>query len=767
MFSLPEGWDDNLNDEKAPADSTFRPPLADFSCNSLFIAPSSKAAELLRRASDYSHDAQPAIPEPPQLEEANFAMTDAHPGGAALSGGASSPPCAAPDKLMSDAAPYRGVFDDVELPHGGDADVRELTSSAPHAFNLAFSFRASLRGRLVALPVAQPQSGGTFRIKLLQLEPQLLHRSGPAGGGQEDVEADARSGEALLAMQVRVGFATTGAAEASTLDAAVPRSIVPHGDSTKLFLDQYMASGDTCVLPHAKESFELLATVLCGAGGAQGGSIDRPGGAQPRELVRRFSAWLSRVNGRTVEGSLKQRAPSSARNGPRLLDLGAVDAVDAAGSGLEAAFHRLTANSIRGALQGLGAASDHAEAGSSVHFDRLSAIIASCGGTSTPCMERRQWLRRQVEEWRTDGVHELMGPALWRIYTLLAGDLEDVLAEAIDWRTALGMYVWYRAAPGGADELLKAVRDFEAAAARYGSGCCFRPAPPYTLSKPISPCSSIAQMVASPDSQPEPYDLQFNIIRTAVGLSDWQDLRHFDYVTYTARPLDVACSWHVSVLYLAACNGDTATPEFQLLTQQYCLLLEVTGSWEWAVYVALFVRDARARSCLVRGIIQRNAALSGESDLKPVVRQQWPGVPAPLLSRIQALRSEQACDWLAAVASWLQCGGLQRAAILALGYLQGPTALKHAVAPVVQCGASDAMLLAPMTPPARWLLGVLEEVESLMACCDEGWAHVGKDALLFMRSWSAATAKHYEPTSLVQLYSKCDMLRRHILGIPW
>ena len=37
-----------------------------------------------------------------------------------------------------------------------------------------------------------------------------------------------------------------------------------------------------------------------------------------------------------------------------------------------------------------------------------------------------------------------MSPELWRIYSLLAGDLQ-VLRDVLDWRTALGVVFWYGA----------------------------------------------------------------------------------------------------------------------------------------------------------------------------------------------------------------------------------------------------------------------------------------------------------------------------------
>jgi len=263
--------------------------------------------------------------------------------------------------------------------------------------------------------------------------------------------------------------------------------------------------------------------------------------------------------------------------------------------------------------------------------------------------------------------------------------------------------------------------------------------------------------------------LQFNIVQTAVGLLDWRDFTHFDYLTYSPRPLDVACSWHFSVLMLALCGGDTGADGFQLLTQQYCLTLELLGYWEWAVYVALFVRNERARGALVRGLMQRNVAVPKGDDLRPASRRQWLGVPRAWTWRAQALRSEAVGAWPPAVASWLKCGGADRALVLALGFLQVPAILGHLAAQPRRGVAEAALSLEAMSPPARWLLDRLEEAEPSVTHCEEIWAEAGRDALALMRGWAAAGAAgvQYEAQELVRLCWRCELLRRQLLGVPW
>jgi hypothetical protein len=377
-----------------------------------------------------------------------------------------------------------------------------------------------------------------------------------------------------------------------------------------------------------------------------------------------------------------------------------------------------------------------------------------------------------------------MEPSLWRIYSLLAGDLDEIVSDALEWRTAFGMYLWYRhpspvegAIGSEDDDLRAAVRDFEAAAKRHGSCCYFRPVPPHIVASQtraeqsnrrrpeltLTENEPLAALRSKPRA--EPYDLQFNAIRTAVGLIDWHDFSHFDYMTHSPRPFDVAVSWHFSAMLLALGGGDSSAPGFQLLTQQYCLALELAGLWVWAVHVALYVTDQRARHILVRGLLQRNAAVP--ESLQEAPRREWPGVPTMWLRRAEALRCEAAQDWPGAVSSWLQCGFAKRALLIEAAYLHCPAVLWHAAAPFRR-GPLESILLEPMSQPARWLLNVLEELAPIVERSDEAWAQLGKELLAFMREWGAAKEGQYQaPGDFARTCKNCISARQYLVGLPW
>ncbi|CAE8689232.1 unnamed protein product [Polarella glacialis] len=696
----------------------------------------------------------------------------------------------------------RGIFDDAKPVEVKDKVAQQWTSSAPRTLGSAGSFRACMRGGLLALPVMQADSSGTFRLRLLRLSP------GDASSSQAPSRVSASlPGRSVVLLEglVQAGFTVPKATSRTPPFALSP--LTPLSGDAKVLLDRCCQLSSECFGVRGAEAFELLGALFGG---------EAPG--DKRQVMLRLSAWLARANGRTVSRHLERSsfAASSATCEVRLLS--PVSGLEADGVAnarrLEAVFHLLTANSVRGALLELNSAG-----GRGVYFDRLAAILAACGGASASGRERRRWLRRQLEDWRRQGVPDLMGPDLWRIYSLLAGDLSEVVADTLDWRTAFGAYLWYSGAgedqgqqdeaPGGPaaekSDLQSALGALEAAVRLHGSSCRFRPVPSHVVASASAP-SMFSRQEGLGEARPDPYDLQFNALRAAAGLIDSCDVVHYDYMTYTPDPLDVALSWHFSVVLLALQGGErtavaSAEEGFQRMTRQYCLALELQGLSEWALYVAHFVSDGQARAAMVQRLLLGlssqgvNVALEEKLHLQgtgftigsfqtPRITMEtlrkgdvsnsseqenitpW-GIPEAWLWRARAFRSEEAGDWPGAVHCWLRVGGAEdRAVAIISGYLLGPALMGHASAPF-QRGAVEAILLAPMTQPAEWLLSVLEELAPAMAHRDILWAELGREALGFLRHWSQAGQARFNPASVVRLYHRSEKLRKGGLGLPW
>lgn len=763
---------------------------------------SSKAKELLRRASEAAATSAASKEQTPRIT-----------GDMLIDSGAAVPIHDVVDAqatmdidtvAVQSSKKSQGILGMAELPRSTHPSVKKCTSKAPRTMGKAFSFRASARGGLIALPVVQSERGGSFRVKLLRLSPSQLCQA-----QKKETTADLRNGVDLLEAHQDIGFGATAPADAmSTAILNVPPPIIPSCGHGPALLARYLERGKECLGTHSYESFELLSHLL--------GDTPEQDGASTAKLShasQRLGVWLSQVNARTVKKHLAQAGEGAGISAAtRTSNETAAQEANRVGHRLKAAFHCLTANSVRGALQEIGRASASAAEDEMQyrHFDRLSTILASCGGTARGgCVERRQWLRRQVLEWRSQGVDELMDTALWRLYSLLSGEVDSVAGDALDWRTTFGMYLWYRSADEKNVGIVQAVHDFEAICRKHGLNCSFRPAPPYLSAAPrrdppggdiapLSFSSSTSSTGANASRDAEPLDLQFSTIRAALGLTDWSDFQQFDYMTSSPRPLDVASSWHFCLLLLVLSRPETenlgdmdakALPAFQKLTQQYCLSLELSGNWEWAAYVALFITDARVRSRVIHGLLQRHSALSSNTGLALPPRPHWTSIPTAWVWRSEALRREKAWEWPGALACWLQglvktsgTSGkdMERAVGIALGFLLMPAILRHRSAgalPLRQSPTSapsasgnmrsglvelESATLAPMTAPLKWLAAALTELEPQLR-----QSQAGIDLLSFMRDWESNKAANCPPVRLAQLCNQCSTAKKRVLGIPW
>eukprot|EP00933_Yihiella_yeosuensis_P030436 TRINITY_DN24080_c0_g1_i1.p1 TRINITY_DN24080_c0_g1~~TRINITY_DN24080_c0_g1_i1.p1 ORF type:complete len:797 (+),score=168.88 TRINITY_DN24080_c0_g1_i1:58-2448(+) len=792
-FGLSAGWDEDLYADGGISTTALLSAIGP-KAKGLLGTPSSKASELLRRATESSKAAalaaelagrqdfgitQDITADGTAWPAADDSMTDVKPTVEGTLACQTSGPTGRQDDSKRVGG---GIFDDAKPLHSGEKEVSNWVSQAPRTLGRLGSFRASSKGGLLAKPIIG--NDGASRIRLYRCTPS---GSSFSAAGLSEVQSASTKSEpskpaaaaSLLQALVDAGFARK---PVQSNDSAPVSPL--SGDPTAL-LESYSKLAPECFGERRAEVFELLGALFHHPiTSSTSEKIDSKN--QSRQMMLRLSTWLSRANGRTVRAHLAKSHQSVSHATGMCRLLGSSSALEVDGTNytrqLEAVFHSLSANSVRNALTQLSEVG-----GQGVHLDRLAAILAACGGSSSSGRDRRQWLRRQLDDWRRQGVSELMGPELWRIYSVLAGDLEEVVADALDWRTAFGLYLWYygekdegsgTSSNSSQHDLKVALQAFEAAVKLHGSSCRFRPVPSYVTAGAAKPplASQEPSHGTFSKASPEPYDLEFSALQAAAGLIDRCNITHYDFTAYTNQPLDVSLAWHFSVLLLALLGDETAaaassSPAFQQLTQQYCSTLESQGLSEWAVYVAHFVSSSGARTALFHKLVLGHASapysLPLPGEVQEAAKPHWPAIPPSMLWRARALRSEEAHDWAGAAACWYRSGEAQEQAVsIAVGYLLGPTILRHASAPF-QRSAAEAVVLAPMTPAARWLLQLLEQLAPAMAHRDLLWAEVGREALGFLRHWSAAGEERFSNESLVRLQWRSEKLRKSIMGLPW
>eukprot|EP00913_Durusdinium_trenchii_P001586 g1469.t1 len=424
------------------------------------------------------------------------------------------------DRRENDKAPVLAA--ETVAVASSEALVRELGPS-----------RASARAGLLAVPVASVD--GHFQVRLLRTGQTQRSRCQESLGSSWFCLRHVVDPEAVGLLQAQVDSGLSSPTPSAPRERAKlsPAQLSPVGAEATVLLQKYSQVAVNCFGEVGVEAFQLAEALF--------------GVQDELQKMRRLSRWLSCVNQKTVRKYLEAR-------GPR----------DREAQGLDAVFHHLTANNVPAAVK-----DDTFDAfrrwpkrpGEELHrlprgphFDRLAPLLAAAGGCPLPSPQRRS-LRQQLVEWKRQRVGELMNPELWRIYCLLAGDLE-VIREALDWRTAFGVVFWYGQSEDSLSTNTRRAPAFDVARGlapgtepRCGTwrveGAFARPAAKDDLlfTELIKP--------AAIGKRNDPESLQFTAIRMAAGLAAGScDVAHFDYKTYTKDPLEISLSWHFSVYTL-------------------------------------------------------------------------------------------------------------------------------------------------------------------------------------------------------------------------
>jgi len=715
-----------------------------------------------------------------------------------------------------------GVFGEVEEPSAADAECCEWMAKAPRILGSSFSFRASMRGNLVAMPYVDRRAGGIHKVRLLRVKPSGFSASTSmtatttrcrSASSTAKPESD-QAGVELLQAQLSSGFAKQrprGSDDDDEDEERYPANVEVNRAKVTDYLQSCLKGERLAADTYGRETFELAlnfcrplkqlpAAARVISPGRTAPSSSTPASpssaAKPKEvadenmLLRNLGAWLSAVTGRKVRTHLASRTRPICF--VSMGSKGSSTAKEAVEDCLNAVYYYLTANNLRAALEELDSALARIPESSRPAFDRLATLIAACGGVSNASEDRRQWLAQQLQTWQHQGAKSMMPPALFRIFSLLAGDLDEVVYDALDWRGALAIYIWYRCADHSEaglspkQRLIRSFSSFEKVVAAQGLSCTVRPNPPSGMSG-LSTAAAAARQETSANSRAAAssshrstamdtssegtlgglLDMQYSIMRASVDQFDWRNLDVLDYPSYTSEPFNMVYAWHLTLVLLALKGGDIAMPGFQRLTQQYVLSLELAGAWQYAAFVALFVAEPRARARIVKGILARNVRATSSENLKRLMAAQVWRCPVSWWWDAQAARSESAKEWPLAISGWTENGRKERALVIALGCLQAPLLAHYASTPWA-LGAGGALALPATMPPAgKWLRGMLERILCDRIGYTDTLTTVGQDALQFLRSWEADPHAPYNTADVTKLYWRCDMLRCYALGLPW
>ncbi|WVQ78080.1 hypothetical protein IAT38_000161 [Cryptococcus sp. DSM 104549] len=251
---------------------------------------------------------------------------------------------------------------------------------------------------------------------------------------------------------------------------------------------------------------------------------------------------------------------------------------------------------------------------------RLATLVSQAGGPH----RFKDELFKQLEDWVLYKANPLIAAGYRRLYALLAGITDvvagdvsrgpdgcpDVLiAEGLDWKRALGLYLWY----GNAFDNPISVVVEAYTEALHSAHPPARPLPAY-LEKP-------ADSLRKWNAPTEPTDVLYNLLRLysddTVSLDE--ALRSRDT---SASPYDVRLAWHLYVLLAQVLKkrdfGDREETGYSAcadqLTEGYAAQLEGLGEWKWAAFVMLHLQTVDGREKALRALIGRHPEASAEDE---------------------------------------------------------------------------------------------------------------------------------------------------------
>ena len=410
--------------------------------------------------------------------------------------------------------------------------------------------------------------------------------------------------------------------------------------------------------------------------------------ARVEQLRRKaaFSAWLQRAVAPAVHAEARAHV--------------------AASRGAEHVFALLSGHQVE-------AAADAALDAGLVH---LATLVAQAGGDEATQAD----LREQLAVWRAEGADEFLDPAQRRVYEVLAGETSAsgrgaAVTAGLDWKRALGVYVWY-AAPFEAP-LRTSVELYEAALEAFRRDTA-APLPHYCTAAQLG-ALRMRELERTVPHRDAAFELLKLHVDAAHPLEEALDPRGF-----APSACDYALPWHVYVLLARAlqqrefadANAATGAPAPGVsergarLTLDYAEQLEHAGHWCWAALVLLYLEDDAVRTAAVHALLERHVEALDAAEVFLVDRLQ---VPRAWLWRARAIEARARGDMYQEHRCWLEAHELDAA---------HRVAVRHLAAEAVVRG--DQELLTDLFRPFRaWEERALAEQQPFHL---QGWNEGGR-----------------------------------------
>lgn len=227
---------------------------------------------------------------------------------------------------------------------------------------------------------------------------------------------------------------------------------------------------------------------------------------------------------------------------------------------------------------------------------QLSLLISQLNSTTYS----KNAMHKQLKDWFKSLAADEIDTVVFKIYSILAGITNTEKAnicEALDWKRALAMHLWYIAPTCKPISFVLAQYDEAFKNQCYAK----RPSPQYN------------------EEETETCDVLYHIMQLHINKTRSLE-RILNTATYTSDPTDYTLSWFLLTTFESLQLGTISEGAINQIHINFATQLEALGLYNWAIFVLSFVKDQSVRKNLIMRVLYRhvdteNSNVEMESEL--------------------------------------------------------------------------------------------------------------------------------------------------------
>lgn len=266
---------------------------------------------------------------------------------------------------------------------------------------------------------------------------------------------------------------------------------------------------------------------------------------------------------------------------------------------------------------------DAARVARKLSLHRLSLLIPQINTNRIT----RYILTDQIHNWNVSGEIDEIDADMIKIYMVLAGcpvNRDVNICEGLSWQKAVALHLWYLTS--STQSLNEAVSMYEQSFKSH-VGYSNHPTPPYPGAENYLH-----------------YDIEFHLMKLyANNTNSLEEI--LNTFTHTPDATDYRLSWFLLHMFSAFKIGRISENAKNHMHINFAFQLENLGLYKWAIYVLLFIQDARVKTQLVTGVLERNLPTDVNRTEVEFELVKYFKIPKRFLHKIKAEKASAAFEY--------------------------------------------------------------------------------------------------------------------------